>query len=255
MKTYIRVSTAGRVGNSLFHSKSLILKSDHEQFAHVALYKRATWVNRSLCSLKKSDVSWFATDVSKSLSKYEWFARKIRIFRMFLTVFPLINAQERIAHIDLCSHRSLLTLIFTHSPFFKERRERFWDLSNLLRSLIKKERMWAIRSCTSVKRAKVRFAQKKPSKSHLRSFAHKKTSDSLSLEKRMSDLPTLTARNISHRYCSPVSIGQHVLNCHMKGSYLSVQVVLIFHNDNVFGFSLRRWFWSSLVFAHAQADF
>ena len=199
MKTYIRVSTAGRVGNSLFHSKSLILKCDHEQFAHVALYKRATWVNRSRCSLKKSDVSGFATDVSKSLSKYEWFARKIRIFRMFLTVFPLINVQERIAHIDLCSHRSLLTSIFTHSPFFKERRERFWDLSNLLRSLITKERMWAIRSCTSVKRAKVRFAPKKHKQIALTLFRSQKTSDSLSLEKLMSELPTLTSRNISHR--------------------------------------------------------
>ena len=127
----------------------------------IAHFKERPWAICSRRSLQKSDVSGFATDVSKSLSKYEWFARKIRIFRMFLTVFPLINAQERIAHMDLCSHRSLLMSIFTHSPFFKERRERFWDLCNLLRSLIKKERMWAIRSCTSVKRVKVRLAQKK----------------------------------------------------------------------------------------------
>ena len=38
------------IRSSLFRSKSLILKSDHEQFAHVALYKRVT-VSGSLTSL------------------------------------------------------------------------------------------------------------------------------------------------------------------------------------------------------------
>ena len=77
---------------SLICSKLLIVKSDREHFAHVALYKR---VNRSLLSLKKSDVS-------DSLL--------IRIFHMFFTFFPLFRPK-----------RELLPSLFAHSLFLKER--------------------------------------------------------------------------------------------------------------------------------------
>ena len=91
------LTNMSRVGNSLFRSKSLILKSgcegfalaalsksDHEWITFVALYKRVTWVKNPFGrSLKKRDMS-------DSLSKNKQFARKnIHIFCMFLTAFPL----------------------------------------------------------------------------------------------------------------------------------------------------------------------
>ena len=78
--------------SSLICSKLLIVKSDREQFAHVALYYR---VNRSLLSLKKSDVS-------DSLL--------IRFFHMFFTFFTLFMPK-----------RELLPSLFAHSLFLKER--------------------------------------------------------------------------------------------------------------------------------------
>ena len=112
------LTNMSRVGNSLFRSKSLILKSgcegfalvalsksDHEWITFVALYKRATWVKNPFgCSLKKSDMS-------DSLSKNKQFARKnIHIFCMFLTAFPL--SYEQIASIALCS-----MLFFKEQPW------------------------------------------------------------------------------------------------------------------------------------------
>ena len=53
------------IQSSLFCSKSLILKKDHEWLAHIALYKRVTWANRSrhsiwvICSLFEQ-CEWFA---------------------------------------------------------------------------------------------------------------------------------------------------------------------------------------------------
>ena len=69
---------------SLFRSKSLILKSDHN-----TLYKRAAWANCYRCSLKKSKLcEWFAHDSSESIAKNKQIAWKIHIFRKFWQFFP-----------------------------------------------------------------------------------------------------------------------------------------------------------------------
>ena len=52
--TYISGLGLRSFAQSLFRWKSLILKSNLEWFAHVTLYKRATWVNSSLPSLKRA---------------------------------------------------------------------------------------------------------------------------------------------------------------------------------------------------------
>ena len=83
-------------------------------------------MNRFGHTLKTGDVS----DSSESLAKNERISRKIRIFRMFLTVFPRFMPKSE----------SLLLL------FFKERLERFAPValykkatvSDLLRSLMTK---------------------------------------------------------------------------------------------------------------------
>ena len=67
---------------SAFRSKSLILQSDCEQFAHVALYKR---VNCSCRSLKKSNVC------------------DLLVIGMFFDCFSPFYAQARIADDALCS--------------------------------------------------------------------------------------------------------------------------------------------------------
>ena len=65
----------------LFLSKSLIIRSDNERFAHVALYKRAT-VSDSLMSLfTKEQCEWFTSDLNRLLIKNERFAQNILIFR------------------------------------------------------------------------------------------------------------------------------------------------------------------------------
>ena len=51
----------------------------------------------------KEQCEWFACASSKSLAKNERFARKIHIFSMFLTVFPLFYAQEQIPPVAFCS--------------------------------------------------------------------------------------------------------------------------------------------------------
>ena len=113
------------IRSSLICSKSLILKSDHEQFAHVPPYKRAA-VSDSLLIL---------------LAKNEGFARKNCIFRMFLTVFPFFIPK-----------RKLLQLLFAHSPYFKERLERFAPVALCLFALFLRA-TWAIRSGGSDKRS------------------------------------------------------------------------------------------------------
>ena len=85
-------------------SSCSLQKSKHEQFTHVALYKRTTCAIRSHRSLTKWVIClWFAYDLSGLLAKNKRFAQKIHIFHMFLTVFPPFYAQERIAPIALCS--------------------------------------------------------------------------------------------------------------------------------------------------------
>ena len=128
------------VQNSLFGSKSLIWKSDREQFTHVALYKRWT-VSESLSLLiKKEQCEWFACDSSKSLAKNERFTQKICLFRMFETSVPLFNAQEWITHVALCSFALVSTWVICSRRSLQKS-----NLSNSLRLLITKERLWAIR--------------------------------------------------------------------------------------------------------------
>ena len=79
----------------------------------------------SNCLFKKEQCEWFARDLSESLANNEQFAHKICMFHMFLTVFPLFYAQERIAPVALCS-------------FLKSK------LSDLLPLLFTKEGPWAI---------------------------------------------------------------------------------------------------------------
>ena len=79
-------------------------------------------------------------DSRKLLAKNEWFAQKICSFLMFFLwqFFPPF----------------MLTLLFAHSLFFKERLEQFSlvalykraTMSDSLRSLMTKEQPWAIRS-------------------------------------------------------------------------------------------------------------
>ena len=139
-----------RFGNSLFRSlifrsKSLILKIDHERFAHVALYKEQPWTNHkqfthialyrranfSRHSLKKSDVSDLLVILSNSLQKTSDSLEKF-VFCMFLTVFPIFYHQERFTPDALCS---LLMRSFLKS-----------DLSNLLPLLYTQGWPWSIRS-------------------------------------------------------------------------------------------------------------
>ena len=106
--------------HSLFCSKSLILKSNCEQFAHVDLYKRA---NCSCCSLKKSNVSDLLEMRANHSQKASHSLKK-------LTVFPLFYAQEWIAPVTLGSVAFILRATWA----FCSRRS------------LQKERPWAIRS-------------------------------------------------------------------------------------------------------------
>ena len=175
-----------RVGNSLFHSslfrsKSLFLKSDHERLALVDLLKRATvskslsldftkewlWANRCSRSLQKSDTSelllkkesreWF----DLLLSKTERSLQKISCFWEFFTAFPLFMPMSE-----------LLPLLFAPSLSFKEQLDRF--------TLV-----------TLYKRATVNYSLFFKSKSLFRFFAHKKRTIA---RKAKSEFPTLGLR-------------------------------------------------------------
>ena len=75
------------IPSSLFHPKSLILKSDHEQIALVALNKRATMSESLSLLFKEEQHSWFARDLSKSLLKDEWLAWKNSNFKYVFDSF------------------------------------------------------------------------------------------------------------------------------------------------------------------------
>ena len=130
--TYLGKSTKNRVGNSLFCSKSLILKSDHEWFANIALFKRATWE-------------------SKSLSKNERFARKIHIFHIFLqfSLFFMLQSESLMLLFFICSFLNSDLCHSLLSLFAKELPERFTQVthkkgatvSNLLMSLFHLQKM------------------------------------------------------------------------------------------------------------------
>ena len=95
-----------RVGNLLFRSKLLILKSDRdaihfrsslqksnrEQIVLIALYKRARWANRSCRSLKKNDVSALLIIGSNHLQKTSDSLEKlVCIWQFFPFLCPRAN--------------------------------------------------------------------------------------------------------------------------------------------------------------------
>ena len=106
----------------------------------------------SNCLFKKEQCEWFARDLSESLANNEQFAHKICMFHMFLTVFPLFYAQERIAPVALCS-------------FLKSK------LSDLLPLLFTKEGPWATRSGCSWQKSDGSNSLFFASESLFRSFA------------------------------------------------------------------------------------
>ena len=172
-----------RVGNSLFCSllfcsKWLILNSDHEQFAkslftkeqlwairscrslqksnregstYVVLYKRAMWANCSCHSLKKSDVS----DLLLIWAKNESFAQKNGYFSYVLEIFPPFLCPRA-----TCSPCSSLICSFLKS-----------DLSDLLPSLLTKEKPWVI--CSGCSWQKSNRSDSLSFSWANRSFAHK----------------------------------------------------------------------------------
>ena len=98
-------------------------------------------VSEALSLLFKKKAMWVIhCDSRKLLAKNEWFAQKICSFLMFFLwqFFPPF----------------MLTSLFAHSLFFKERLEQFSrvalykraTMSDSLRSLMTKEQPWAIRS-------------------------------------------------------------------------------------------------------------
>ena len=153
---------------------------------------------RSRRSLQKSK---FKLDSSKSHAKNERFAQKIRIFRIYLTVFPLFMPMSE-----------SFPVLFAPSLFFKKRSEKFpqvahykkWPwascshrslkratVSDLLRSLMTKEHPWAIRSRRSLQKSD------RSNSLFLKSellFCSQKTSELL--EKPMSKFPTLLHTHI-----------------------------------------------------------
>ena len=110
----------------LFHSKSLIWKSNCKWFSHVALYKRVMWANRSCSSLKKSDVN----DSLMIRENCSWkTSEKFVFFIWFLQFSPFFRPKSK-----------LLPLLFAHLLFLNG------DLSNSLPWFFTKEQKWAIRS-------------------------------------------------------------------------------------------------------------
>ena len=92
----------------LIRSKSLILKSDREQFAHVVLYKRANRCHRSLKYSNLSDS--LAIQVNRSQKTSDWLEKFV--FYACFWLFSPFYVQKQIAPV-------------AHSLFFKERLERF----------------------------------------------------------------------------------------------------------------------------------
>ena len=119
-----------RVGNPLFCSTLLILKSDCVQFALVALYKRATMSKLLLLLCKKEQHGWFARASRESLSKMSDLLKKIHIFLFvfdsFSLLFPFLCPRAN------RSHRSLL---FAPNALYKRA-----TMSDWLLSLMTKER-------------------------------------------------------------------------------------------------------------------
>ena len=179
-----------RVGNSLFcsslfRSKSLILKSDRQWFAHVALYKRA---NSSLIQANRTQKT------SDSPKKFVFF---VYIWRFFPFLCPWAN-RSRCSSLPRSflksevrnSLRSLITKSdherVAHIALYKRA-----TVSDLLRSLMTKGHPWAIRSRRSLQKSD------RSNSLFLKSellFCSQKTSELL--EKPMSKFPTLLHTHI-----------------------------------------------------------
>ena len=173
----IHFSRNCKVGNLLirsllFRSKSLTLKSDHEQFAHITLYKRAMWM---ICLCFKQ----IARKERAIRSKNSYFFYVFDSFSSFLC--PRANPSCRF--LLICS-------------FFKS------DLSNSFPLLFTKEQPWAIRSgCSWQKSDRERFSQvahDKRAREAIRSFPWANHSFAVLLKKQancskkpMSEFPTL----------------------------------------------------------------
>ena len=95
--------------------------------------------------IKKERCEWFASDWSELLAKNKtsYSLEKLVIFDSFWQFFPFVCPRVN------CSRRSLLIRSFIQS-----------DLSDLLLSLLTKERLWAIRSRRSFAHKNKRYAQK-----------------------------------------------------------------------------------------------
>ena len=110
----------------LFCSISLILKSNHEQFAHIALYKRVT-MNNSLMSLfKKEPCEVLLVIRANHLQKRSNLLKKSYFLYVFDSFSPFY-AQKRIAPVAPVTLYKRVTM------------------SDSLRSPMTKERPWAIR--------------------------------------------------------------------------------------------------------------
>ena len=108
LKIYLNSWAGTRVWNLLFPSKSLILKSHCERFAHSCSFVNSDVSNCEQIALNfflKERYQWFAHDLSESLSKDERIAQKNLLFVGFWQFFSNFSffAQERIAPIALCS--------------------------------------------------------------------------------------------------------------------------------------------------------
>ena len=102
-----------RVGNSLFCSKSLTLKRDHEWFTHVALYERAT----------VSHVSHLLVIQANSLQK-QVICSKNSYFCYVFDSFPSFYAQERIADVAL--------LLMKNDQFAQKSDKRIHNPANMM---------------------------------------------------------------------------------------------------------------------------
>ena len=165
----------------LFCSKSLILKSNHAQFAHVPLYKRATVIHSltllftkeqiALVALfKKSDVIDTLVILADCLQKMSDTLENFVFFVCFWQIFPFFPKNKS------------LPSLFAHLLFFKEGLERFAPIalnkraivSDSLRSLMTKEWPWAIRSGHSWQKSNRSDSLFFMRESLFRSFSHQK---------------------------------------------------------------------------------
>ena len=118
----------------LFCSISLILKSNHEQFAHIALYKRVT-MNNSLMSLfKKEPCEVLLVIRANHLQKTSNLLKKSYFCMFFPFLCPKANRSSR-------SRRSLQKS--DHERFAQVAHDKRATVSDSLRSLMTKEQ-WEI---------------------------------------------------------------------------------------------------------------